>query len=264
MDPLEKQQAEIRWDEHGNPHSTVYNDKYFCKYNGYEEALYVCCEGNALRKRFSELDPGVKGTFTIIETGFGTGLDFCTVWQLWHETAPRSWMLHFLSVELFPISADQIKRALELWPALSRFKDELAACYKVLPGGIEDLYFDEKAVRLTIVFDDVVQALKRIKENDLAPAGADVWLLDGFAPSKNPRMWSDEVFEVMAPLSRQGTTLSTFTVAGHVRRGLEANGFLVQRVPGYGKKNKILTGEYRKFETRNSKSETRTEEPRVK
>ncbi|MBF0594352.1 MAG: tRNA (5-methylaminomethyl-2-thiouridine)(34)-methyltransferase MnmD [Candidatus Omnitrophica bacterium] len=237
--------AAIMWDDCGMPHSVLFDDKYFCRESGYEEALYVACHGNRLRERFSALDSLVTGTFTIIETGFGTGLDFCCAWQLWEECAPRSWSLNFVSLELYPLSAEQIARALDLWPCLSPHKEELAAVYKPVPDmGVYLL--SEGRVRLTIVFDDVLRALRAISEQKLAPNGADAWFLDGFAPSKNPRMWSDGVFEGMARLSRPGTTLSTFTVAGFVRRGLSARGFEVQRVSGHGEKKNVLTGHFKK------------------
>ena len=100
-------------------------------------------------------------------------------------------------------------------------------------------------MRLTILFDHVVPALAVILRTGLAPNGADAWFMDGFAPSKNPEMWSNDVFMGMSALSREGTTLSTFTVAGFVRRGLEASGFEVQRIPGHGEKKNVLTGRFR-------------------
>jgi tRNA 5-methylaminomethyl-2-thiouridine biosynthesis bifunctional protein len=245
MDQTETSYAQVTWDEHGMPHSVVFDDKYFCKDCGYEEALYVACQGNRLRERFSALDPAVKGTFTIIETGFGTGLDFCCAWQLWDECAPASWVLHFISVELYPLSAEQVARALGLWPCLSPQKEELVSKYGPVPGGIGHFDLEGGRVGLTIVFDHVVSALASIREKEFAADGADAWFLDGFAPSKNPEMWSDKVFEGMSALSRKGTTLSTFTVAGFVRRGLEACGFEVQRIIGHGVKKNVLTGYFK-------------------
>ncbi|MBF0386737.1 MAG: tRNA (5-methylaminomethyl-2-thiouridine)(34)-methyltransferase MnmD [Candidatus Omnitrophica bacterium] len=239
------------WDEHGLPRSTAFDDQYFCKELGYEEALYVVCQGNDLRGRFSRLDPAVKGEFTFIETGFGTGLDFCCVWQLWAECAPPSWALHFISVELYPLAVEELVRALSLWPVLARQSRELAAQYRPPvsrgqgAGGIGNYLFADTRTRLTIVFDQVVPALAAIREKNLAPQGADAWSLDGFAPSRNPEMWSDAVFAGMAALSRTGTTLATFTVAGFVRRGLTARGFTVQRILGHGKKKNVLTGCFR-------------------
>ncbi|HSI28976.1 MAG: FAD-dependent 5-carboxymethylaminomethyl-2-thiouridine(34) oxidoreductase MnmC, partial [Methylophilus sp.] len=73
---------------------------------------------------------------------------------------------------------------------------------------------------------------------------ADAWFLDGFAPSKNPEMWQSPLFDCMARCSRPGTTFSTFTSAGFVRRGLQGAGFHVKKKTGYGAKREMLSGEW--------------------
>ncbi|MBF0490831.1 MAG: tRNA (5-methylaminomethyl-2-thiouridine)(34)-methyltransferase MnmD [Candidatus Omnitrophica bacterium] len=237
---METHDVPIEWDQDGLPHSVIFNDKYFCNLDAYEEVLSISCQGNVLKDRFSKLDPSVGGTFTIIETGFGTGLNFCCAWQLWDQCAPKSWTLHFVSIELYPLSVQQLNRALSLWPVLSRYREALVLQYKPLPQETAQLFLADHRVRLTLVFEDVVEALRQIKERGITPDGADAWFLSGFAPAKNPKMWSEQVFEGMAPLSRQGTTFATFTVAGPVRRGLAANGFVVHK--GFGYKKHIITG----------------------
>ena len=65
---------------------------------------------------------------------------------------------------------------------------------------------------------------------------ADAWYLDGFSPAKNPEMWGPELMaDVARHTARQGTA-ATYTAAGFVRRGLDAAGFEVTRVPGFGRK----------------------------
>ena len=232
----------ISWDNAGLPHSVAFDDKYFCKQNGYAESIHVSCHGNNLQERFSKLDPSLKGVFTIIETGFGTGLSFCCAWELWDKFAPASWALHFISVELYPLSVEDVSRALSLWPQLSKYQEQLLAQYQPPGGNKAEWYFTDSRLRLTLMKDDVVVALKRIKDESIAPQGADAWFLNGFAPSKNPKMWSIEVFQGMKPLSRKGTTFSTFTVAGFVRRGLQEQGFVLEKIKGYGEKKEALTG----------------------
>ena len=234
----------IRWDAKGVPHSITFQDKYFCTDNGYEESLFVSCQGNNLHERFSKLDPKTKGIFTIIETGFGTGLSFCCAWQVWQKYAPESWSLQFISIELYPLMTDDVNRALSIWPELSFYQQELVKQYKPFKNGIQYFCFNSHRVHLTIVFDDVVSALKEIKKQNIAPLGADAWFLNGFSPFSNPLMWTEDVFKGMSLLSKKGTTLSTFTVAGFVRRGLEVQGFSVQRVKGHGKKKTVLTGSF--------------------
>ena len=234
--------ASVCWDNQGAPYSEIFGDKYFCTEDGYAEAVHVGCGGNRLQARFEALDPLSPGVFTIMETGFGTGLDFCCAWELWRACAPASWQLRFISVELYPLAKDQLARALGCWERLSFGMEALLQQYDPLYRNIMSYVFDEGRVHLTVVVGDVVAALQRIKQDGLAGKGADAWFLDGFAPARNPGMWTPEVFAGVAALSRPGTTLSTFTAAGIVRRGLEASGFRVTKAPGHGRKKHILTG----------------------
>lgn len=80
------------------------------------------------------------------------------------------------------------------------------------------------------------------------PVGlVDAWYLDGYAPARNPEMWSPAVLAQVARLSRPGARLATFTAAGAVRRGLAAVGFAVTRRPGFGPKAEALAGHYPGF-----------------
>ena len=63
----------------------------------------------------------------------------------------------------------------------------------------------------------------------------DAWFLDGFAPSKNPDMWTDALYRNMAQLSIIGTTVATFTAAGAVRHGLISAGFTYENGRGLAK-----------------------------
>jgi len=235
----------IKWDSQGTPYSVVFDDMYFCAVNGYEDALYVFCGGNHLEERFKNLDPARAGVFTIVETGFGTGLIFCVAWKLWNEHAPVSWKLNFLSVEKYPLPLAELKQALSVWTILKPQADGLAARYKVPSDKKGTFDLEGGRVRLTIVFDDIVLGLGTIAQEGLASPHADALFLDGFSPAKNPEMWSEEVCAGLARLSGAGTTLATFTVAGWVRRGLEAQGFAIEKVTGYGCKNEMLEGRFK-------------------
>ena len=89
---------------------------------------------------------------------------------------------------------------------------------------------------LSLHIGEAAQALSQCR------TPADAWLLDGFAPSRNPAMWSPEVFAQVARLSRPGTTLATYTAAGFVRRGLKAVGFDIEKRPGFGTKRDMTVG----------------------
>ncbi|CAG0900209.1 unnamed protein product [Cyprideis torosa] len=75
-------------------------------------------------------------------------------------------------------------------------------------------------------------------------ADVDCWYLDGFSPTGNPDMWSEQLLGQLAAVSKPGATLATFTAAGAVRRGLQAAGFTVQKRKGFGRKREMLTAVY--------------------
>jgi len=228
-------QADITWDEKGLPHSVAFDDKYFCELDGYAESLYAFCGGNQLIERFQKFN---SETFVIGETGFGTGLNFLSAWQLFEKHAENNSRLHFVSLEKFPMTVNDLQRSLSIWKNLNREAGELVDQYGRICDSHEGQFLNGR-ITLTIIFDDVLNALDEMKRRSYA---IDAWFLDGFAPSKNPEMWSPDVFKRMAAVSHKGTTLATFTCAGHVRRGLQDAGFQMQKASGFGMKRHMLRG----------------------
>jgi tRNA 5-methylaminomethyl-2-thiouridine biosynthesis bifunctional protein len=224
----------IDWQE-GQPVSRLFGDVYFSRDSGIEEARHVFLGGNDLRRRWAALGPTSR--FAIGETGFGTGLNFACAWQLWQELAPPEARLSYVSVERFPLPAADIARTLALWPELARYREALSARWGALAPGWHRLSFGGRRVILTLVVGDVRDALPRVD------AAVDAWFLDGFAPARNPEMWQPDVLAEVARLSRPGATFATYTVAGEVRRGLEAAGFAVEKAAGFGRKREMLRGE---------------------
>ncbi|ALN18424.1 bifunctional tRNA (5-methylaminomethyl-2-thiouridine)(34)-methyltransferase MnmD/FAD-dependent 5-carboxymethylaminomethyl-2-thiouridine(34) oxidoreductase MnmC [Ectopseudomonas mendocina] len=228
--------AQLDWDEHGQPLSRSYGDVYFSRANGLEETRHVFLAHNQIIERCQALPAG--GRLVIGETGFGTGLNFLCAWQAFSEHAPHDARLHFVSVEKFPLALADLQRALALWPELAPYAEQLLAQYRAIHPGFQRLLLDGGRVALTLMIGDVLDCLPQLD------AKVDAWFLDGFAPSKNPEMWTDTLFAELARLSAPGTTLATFTSAGFVRRGLIAAGFAVVRVKGFGHKREMLAGPF--------------------
>lgn len=218
----------------GQPYSSQYHDIYFSRESGIAETRHVFLEQNRLAERWAQLPDGAQ--FVIGETGFGTGLNFLCAWQLWLAAAPPTARLHFVSTELHPIPPDDLCRALTLWPELAAPAGELLAQYHALARGWHRMAFAQGRVMLTLLVGDAAHTLPQLR------ARIDAWFLDGFAPAKNPQLWSATLFQALADCSLPGTTFATFTSAGAVRRGLQAVGFEVEKVAGNGKKREILRG----------------------
>ncbi|WP_122755458.1 bifunctional tRNA (5-methylaminomethyl-2-thiouridine)(34)-methyltransferase MnmD/FAD-dependent 5-carboxymethylaminomethyl-2-thiouridine(34) oxidoreductase MnmC [Pseudomonas viridiflava] len=228
--------AQIDWDEQGNPHSRTFSDVYFSTESGLEETRHVFLVQNDLRRRFTELPE--DGRLIIGETGFGTGLNFLCAWQLFEECARPGARMQFVSVEKYPLSRDDLQRALALWPELAAFADPLLDQYVAVHEGFQRMVFDQGRVTLTLLIGDALDMLPQLDGQ------IDAWFLDGFAPAKNPEMWTPELFAELARLSTTATTIGTFTSTGWVRRALNAAGFKMKRVPGIGHKWEVLRGTF--------------------
>lgn len=228
--------AQIDWDENGNPHSRVFADVYFSNQSGLDETRHVFLTQNELPERFAALPAGDR--LVIGETGFGTGLNFLCAWQLFNASAVADARLHFVSVEKYPLSRTDLERALGLWPELQVFANQLLGQYVAVHSGFQRWVFEGGRVTLTLLIGDALDMLPQLDGQ------IDAWFLDGFAPAKNPAMWTPELFAELARLAAPGSTIGTFTSTGWVRRALNAAGFKMKRVPGIGHKWEVLKGRF--------------------
>lgn len=237
--------AEIEWRD-GQPYSPGYDDIYYSTAGGREESEHVFLKHNHLVTRWQQL--GEEDHFVIAETGFGTGLNFILTMHAWAEQANPSACLHYIAIEKHPVSPADIARVAHNWPELSEAYDELLSVYPVSVEGEHCRSLFGGRVRLHLIFSDVVNALE---SRELQ---VNAWYLDGFGPDKNADLWSDQVFQLIEKNSGQGATLSTYTSAGFVRRGLQAAGFEVNKVKGHGKKREMITAVLCNKKTVQSKS----------
>ncbi|MFZ5616125.1 MAG: bifunctional tRNA (5-methylaminomethyl-2-thiouridine)(34)-methyltransferase MnmD/FAD-dependent 5-carboxymethylaminomethyl-2-thiouridine(34) oxidoreductase MnmC [Pseudomonadota bacterium] len=211
------------------PRSIFFGDIYFSG-DGAGEARHVFVDGNDLQSRFASAQ-----RFSIGELGFGTGLNILVASDLWRRTAKLAGArLHFLSFEKHPLLRDDLARALSAFPQFEALGEPLLAQYPPPVEGVHRLRLADD-VSLTLVLGDARRMLAATE------ASINAWFLDGFAPSRNPDMWTPEVFDEIARLSSAGATAATFSVAGIVRRALEGAGFEVGKRPGYGRKREMLT-----------------------
>lgn len=222
--------AAIDWDD-GTPRCAKHGDIYFSTDGGIKETEYVFLQGNQLPQRWTD-----KNNFTIAETGFGTGLNFLCTLAHWFKTAPQDSKLNYISVEKHPLTQTDLQRAIASWPELAEFGAELLAHYPPLVHGLHQRQLFNGRVTLTLLFGDASAMFSDIN------ATVDSWYLDGFAPSKNPGMWTEELFKQIARLTKPSGSFATFTAAGIVRRGLKAEGFEVNTQPGFGRKRDMSVG----------------------
>lgn len=218
MDP---RTANLIWQDDGSPRSTRFDDPYFSAAGGLAETRHVFLAGNGLPERFAE-------GFHIAELGFGTGLNLLAAWHAW-QASGQSGPLRFTSFEAYPLSLDDMQKALSVWPELAGLAKPLLTAWPCTSLRLPSLHFD-------LVTGDARATLPAWQ------GAADAWFLDGFSPGKNPEMWSKTLMAAVGRHTAADGSFATYTAAGHVRRSLAAAGFSTTRAPGYGRKRHMSLG----------------------
>lgn len=221
----------VAWRADGIPRSARFDDIYHSESGAPAQARHVFLGGCGLPATWAG-----QPQWRILETGFGFGLNFLTVWRAWREDPRRPRLLHFVSIEAFPVSRDDLLRAAGAYPELHPLAEMLAAQWHGLLPGFHRLAFDQGKVLLTLCIGDV-QAMLRAQRFE-----ADSIFLDGFSPQRNPAMWSPDTLKAVSRFARRGTRLATWTIARAVCDALAQNGFQLTRAPGLPPKRDCLQG----------------------
>jgi tRNA 5-methylaminomethyl-2-thiouridine biosynthesis bifunctional protein len=225
--------AELALRADGTLYSPRFADVYASSHGALEQARHVFLAGNGLPERWRR-----EKDFTLVETGFGAGLNFLATWQAFRTSAPADARLHYVSVEKHPFRREDLAKIYARHPELAGFTQPLFLQWPALLPGFHRLHFEGGRLGLTLLFGDAAQLLSQLD------ACADAFYLDGFAPARNEAMWSDAVFRETARLAAPGATCATYTVAAKVRAGLAAAGFSVEKRRGFAAKQEMLAGAF--------------------
>ena len=235
------QHAKIHFNQENTPVSDKFDDVYFSNQDGLAETHYVFLEGNQLWERWVNYQ---EAHFVIAETGFGTGLNFFAVTTLFREFRQKYpdlplKRLYFISFEKYPLLLDALQQAHLAYPQFSHLAQHLQQHWLNSIQGCYRFHFDETT--LDLWFGDVAENLPQL--GDYMNDKIDAWFLDGFAPSKNPDMWNEQLYQQMFRFTKPQGTFATFTAASAVRKGLENTGFNITKRKGFGKKRECLSGQ---------------------
>ena len=216
--------AEVDFSDPESPRSPRFDDRYHGAQGALAQAAHVFLAGNGLPARWQE-----RGTFTVLETGFGLGNNFLATWAAWRADPRRCARLRFVSIEKHPLRLADLRRALAgtSEPGLAA---QLCAAWPPLTPDLHLLPFEDGGVELLLAFGDATERLR-----DLV-ASVDAFFLDGFAPARNPQMWGPGIFKALSRLAAPGATAATWSVARPVRDGLAQAGFDCRSVEGTGGK----------------------------
>lgn len=220
------------------PHAPEFDDLYHPAIGAGTQAAHVFLHGNGLPARWQG-----RASFVVLETGFGLGHNFLAAWRAWKDDAARCGQLVFVSIEKHPPRRDDLARAhAGAHASTDAGADAPAAAllraWPPLTPNLHLLDFEGGRVQLLLALGDVALLLPQLRLQ------ADAFFLDGFAPARNPAMWSPPVLKALGRLAAPGATAATWSVARELRDGLAAAGFEVQRAPGIGGKREITVARF--------------------
>jgi len=222
---------ELTWDGENQPYSVSFGDHFYSTHDGRAECRHVFLAGNGLPDRWNRTCP-----FTIAELGFGTGLNFLETWRLWQTVRKPEQLLHFVSFEAHPLTAPDVTRAIAQWSDLGTLCEQLVMRWSDLTEASSCISMDAQT-SLTLI---VGEAGNRVASWN---GHADAWFLDGFAPARNPDMWSEKLMRAVFDHTRPGGTFATYTAAGWARRNLQNAGFRVSKSIGFKGKRHMMHGQ---------------------
>jgi tRNA 5-methylaminomethyl-2-thiouridine biosynthesis bifunctional protein len=256
--------ANITFTESKEPINEDFKDVYFSDEGGFYESLYVFFKGNNLHNRLIETKNNGVNEFNIGETGFGTGLNLLALMfildkiqecinnnselnildmsidkQILSNIKDKTSLfphINFITFEKFPVALEDLKKTHIKFKELANYSEKLSSKYKDLKPGINKIEITPN-ITLFLIIDDINNALNNIMLSNTI----DAWYLDGFAPTQNEAMWSETTSKQLAAISKDKTTIATFTVAGFVRRNIQNAGFSITKKKGFGRKREMLT-----------------------
>ena len=223
----------VQWLPDGIPHNPRFNDRYRGDgddgLGGILQARHVFLGGCDLPGAWRDAP-----RWTLLETGFGLGLNFLATWQAWRADPLAPQLLHYVAIEAWPPTADDLQRGAAPYPELAPLAHELAARWTGLLPGFHRLAFEGGRVQLTLCIGEVRAMLRELRFE------ADSVYLDGFTPALNPDMWDPHTLKAVSHLCRRGTRVATWTIARSVRDGLAQHGFIVEKAAGLPPKRDCL------------------------
>lgn len=159
-----------------------------------------------------------KSSLTILEIGMGTGLNvmLSLVESIKHKTE-----VYYHAVEKYPLSTLEYNQL--------NYETLISDIPK---GSLFQLHTSTWETKFSLADNFMVKKeLSDIRSMN-PKRHFDLVYFDAFAPEKQPKLWTKEIFRKLSLLMNPGGILVSYTSKSAVRRALNSSGFAVTKVPG--------------------------------
>lgn len=204
--------------------NTLYNETigehYHSKHGALQESKHVFIDAGL---KFASQE---KSEITVLEVGFGTGLNFILSFEYCTENNIK---LNYTSIEAFPLTVDVINQtgysnyvSAEIWNNfISGYDESLKSAQTLSP-----------LCALEIPHTTLTEFTTDKK--------FDVIYYDAFSVQHQPEMWSDEIIAHACSFLKPGGTFVTYAITGKLKRAVKSCGFTIEKLPGAPGKREML------------------------
>lgn len=160
--------------------------------------------------------------FVLLDTQFGDAGNFLASWALWRQDPQRCERLVFIAVDEHPLTAADLKLALQAAPAPD-LAHQLHAAWPALTHNLHRLSFESGRVQLLLAFGDMKQWLSELV------ASIDSFYLPQSGPSQ---LWDRYALKSLTRLAAPGAHLFATGQSEALNQELTRAGFAAQPVDG--------------------------------
>ncbi|MBC7426638.1 MAG: tRNA (5-methylaminomethyl-2-thiouridine)(34)-methyltransferase MnmD [Bacteroidia bacterium] len=192
------------------------DETYHSKHGAVNESIHVYIE-NGLKHFYG------KSELTILEIGFGTGLN---CWLVATDPKAHNIKIKYITLEPFPIDY-------EIAASLNYTQDS----DEISKNIFQKIHFAEfeKETQITPFFS--LLKLKTPLAEFSMNLKADLVFYDAFGPSKQPEMWTENVLEKVSECMASESLLVTYCSQGAFKRIMKSLGYTLEHPAGpWGKR----------------------------
>ena len=178
------------------------NETYHSKHGAIVEAEYVFIKNGLLAEN--------KKQFSILEVGFGTGLNALLTAQ---KAQQKKIAINYHGIELYPVPKESYIQ-LNFTELIGEEKSKLL--------NLHECKWEK---------EHIINNFFKLTKNEIAlenytsKTKFDIIYFDAFSPEKQPELWTAEVFQNMYDLLKEDGFLVTYCAKGVVKRTMKTVGF---------------------------------------